>query len=240
MTNLRKRIKISFVIWLTCWLYVPFVLVPFGKNLPYAVNLIWVLLLAISSWVFFLNAATSKGYSHIIGIGLMMLNVLEAAILALLPDKSMELDTVTSAVKQQKGSIRKLMTAYIFIWVFFWFYVDGVEVAQPSPYYPLILLTAFTGSSIAAAIVWVIRWPTVLSGNPFPPMREGYRRLCLLVLAVTSLAWCALVAVATSLFTSINAKGVFVFFAVPIMLLLAITVITRVVNWVRAGFRDNG
>lgn len=240
MTEQRKRvIQVSFVIWLACWLYILLVL-PFAKDIPAAVNVIWGLLLIVSSWVFFLTAAKAKGYSYIIGIGLMMLSIFGAAVLAFLPDKSM------TAAAGTKGPVRKLITAYIGIWVFFWFCaiyngeITGESTLNSFKEILHIIIVSATVGLIFAAIAWVIHWPTLLAGNPFPPMREGYRRICLLALIVVSLAWWLWIADFTNWFTSIPPTGVFFFFAGPIALLLAITVLTRVFNWVKVGFKADG
>lgn len=237
MTVYRKRvIRFSFVAWLGCWLYIPFVLL-YAKEMPATINTIWLILLIISSWVFFLLAAKAKGYSYIIGIGLMMLNIIGAAILAFLPDKSTSSLSEGTAASKTKGATRKFLTAYIWIWMFFWFYAINAETVPPDS---LPILLSVVVGFIAAAVVWIVPWPLVIWGDPLPPMREGYRRMCLLVLAVGSLTWWAFITIASNWFATIESTGVFAFFAGPVGLFIAITILTRAISWVRAGFLDDG
>jgi hypothetical protein len=231
---------VSFAVWIVCWLYIFFVL-PIAKNLPDALNLLVLLLLIVSSWVFFLTAAMAKGYSYIIGIGLMMLNIVGAAILALLPDKSARLSSSAESPPLHKTRTRKLLTTYIGICVLVWFFIIYIGRAQPNPYFvPFPILPSAIAGLIAAAIAWTVPWPAMLAGDPFPPMREGFRRIALLGLGTGSLVWWLYVVVAFDLLTSVRPMSVFLFVMGPIVLLLIINIVTRLITWVRAGFQVPG
>lgn len=234
-------VRISFSIWVACWLFI-FLVLPFeGKKLPEGTNVAVFLLLGVSSWVFFLTAAKAKGYSYIIGIGLMILNILGAVILAFLPDKSVQPKVAAEGAITSKGQARKLLTAYIAIGVFLLFCTIYAGEARPDPYYvPYPAFPSLLAALIAAAIAWTIHWPSMLSGDPFPPMREGFRRMAFLVLVIGSLLWWAYVVSGIEWSKSIRPASVLLFFAGPLLLMLAISIATRVIAWVHTGFQIDG
>ncbi|MBI3045837.1 MAG: hypothetical protein HYY78_23770 [Betaproteobacteria bacterium] len=193
-------------------------------------------------WYAFWAFAKAKGYSGFLGLVLPIFSLVGLLILIFLPDKHKENEPTASAPRR-KGLVRKLATVYIGVAVFLWFcvYFLGDERVSFTVIYVLrnAVLPSVVYGLIAAAITWVIRWPRVLTGDPFPPMPEGYRRICLVVLSAGSLAWWLFLSTISSSLSPIRPIGLFAFFMGPIALWVAITLIASVVRWVHTGFSSD-